>query len=1117
MRNPILPLILIALAALAAGLWFASRDAARPPAASAPATAAPASGEPAVAPLELLDEPREPVKPALEPEAASFARVAASTEYEQELAGGLWVEGRVVIPPETPLDERAQVVANGKDFAHGPAHRADVAADGSFRAAFAESTKSGRLELEARYLYLDEPLKVKPAAGKPVVLEPRLGGVLSGRVLPPPDAPQGAQELVGQLVQLHGWMRDGSRTGLNINRWQKLDASLAFTFAALPADVPYTVRCDARVYEPAFIQESFVSAGGETVVDLAVQVGVNVAGRVVDESGAPVAGATVVTQDLGRPGAFILQRTAQTDAAGAFALEGIPAGPLTLEAYLPGYDRLKLELGSLERGTVQSGIELRLSRGSSISGRVLMPDGSPAKGAIITVEAEEHDQGVIVFGGPVIKTDASGAFTVTGLDPGAKSVGARYTIKEQVVEKSELLGRERERTVSRTLRTTLKDVEAGTSDLLLQLSDGETVRGSVVDDLGAPVASFSVDAYSVRREGDRTSSTRLFGRSVKDASGAFELTGFQPGLHSLRFEAKGYSEAPRVEFEVPLPADLPPIRLMRTARIAGVVLTPQGEPAPRAQIQADERDDGTTHFYWNAVAGLREGQVSTDQEGSFETDEVQPGKLELRALAEGFAPSEPVPLELTPGSSLAGITLRLRQGVKLTGLVLDADGKGAPWRELWITRTRPESYDTHVRTDESGAFEQDGLLAGTYRVMAFPTEAELAAQGLSSFRGGTDALSVQADVEVTEQGGHVVLTTSAVQPVRIHGTITAGGEPASASLWFWQSGGDHSPSTETRDDGSYEVLAAPGEYRLALRLHEGGEAGPELQLTVEGPGEQRLDFDVPVGAVEGRVLGPEGPLAGIPVYLFKPLESSNDWMRARAISDEHGRYSVDKLPVGTWTVQTGGVVMYDEGYLAAARYTLGQVAGVVVESGQRVRDVDLRVGAAGVVNGRVLTAQGQPAEGALVFARNSGGGLVQANSLARTDHLGNFNVGGLGPGSYSLSVLHGPNAAAEAKVELQAGEMNTLELRLEPATLLRVQVRDKTGAPSSATPCCVRSDHADFTSVRDWFRAVPSGEQAIGPVPPGDYTLWAEADGAASEAKLVTLKGEPEMLVELVL
>lgn len=1119
-RRP--PLLLLAvLAALAVGLWVATRAVTqREHASLRPSGSTQPSTEPAGrADLAELPAAAKAAEPAAElPAAALPARTAVSTAYEEELARGLFVEGRVVLPPGTPADERVQVVAKGKKFKHGPPHAVDVGPDGRFRATFAEGTKYAHLELDARYLYLSEPVKVAPGAAEPVVLEPLLGGVLTGRVLPPPDEPGAAQALLGRRVELVGWQpREGGGFTSAFNRSVELDGSLAFEFRGLAAEVRHDLRCDPLIYEPGSVEDLYVPAGAATVMDLEVRRGVELAGRVVDETGAPLSSveveATAEVQDGSTT--HYRRRSAKTEPDGAFSLAGLSPGAVTLSVEVPGYERLEHRLGRFERGARRDGVELKLGRGGSIAGRVLWPDGSPAEGASVTA---------VVSTGPggrssAVKTDAAGAFALTGLEPGGQRISASAVKKETVLVASELLGKEVEKTVRRTLRATLDDVQAGASGLVLQLTDGLSVSGAVVDDLGVPVQSFRVSYGLIVDEVNyvHTRDDKL--RMGKD--GAFSLEGLDNGTYQLEVTAKGHLPAAGVRVEVPAAAPLAPIRLVRAARVAGVVLTPDGEPAPHATVETTQKTGGQTFFPggWVQDEGF-EFSALTDEEGRFSA-ETGVGAIEVRARLAGYSSSKPVALVLAPGALEESASLRLERGATLTGSVVDGDGKGVPGRRVEISLSTMAQFEAFARTDDAGRFAFSGLETGPYSVVAPPSEAELAALGLSTADGASNLLARKAEVQLTAQGADVVLAATGVSPVRVFGTITVGGKPAAARLWIqYEEGQGESTSAQADASGAYEVLLAPATCWISIHLGA-SQASVRMLAVISGPGEQRLDIDVPVGSLSGRVLGPSGPVEGIAVNLH--LQRRADGLQgsgyASAQTDASGRYAVEELPAGTWSVEAGGNRGESGASSSTSRlYTQAKVEDVAVASGQRVRDVDLHVGWGGIITGSVLTAAGEPAKGAIVNLRLPSGAYSEPYSFALADAQGAFTLAGLVPRDYVLGAVLGTDQCTELAVTLEEAGERPVELRLAPGTLLRVALRDAAGAPVKAQLACLRADGKDYSSWFTWSfsSAPPPDEQRLGPLPPGTYAVTATREGAAPVAKTVTLAGEPELLVELI-
>jgi len=128
------------------------------------------------------------------------------------------------------------------------------------------------------------------------------------------------------------------------------------------------------------------------------------AGRVVDEEGEPVRGA-VISIDEG------VHETAVAGNDGSFRFEGVASGRLMLGVAAPEHPAIWHVSFSGEED-----VRIVLPRFASVSGRILLPDGSPAAGAGCW----------IVESGPfgeVHEADRGGEFVLPSLEPGRVTFG----------------------------------------------------------------------------------------------------------------------------------------------------------------------------------------------------------------------------------------------------------------------------------------------------------------------------------------------------------------------------------------------------------------------------------------------------------------------------------------------------------------------------------------------------------------------------------------------------------------------------------------------------------------------------------------------------------------------
>ncbi len=118
-------------------------------------------------------------------------------------------------------------------------------------------------------------------------------------------------------------------------------------------------------------------ARDESGVDLPVEQGGIVTGRVVDRAGHPIAGALVRAQGESRP--VLGTDVAETDATGAYRLE-LPSGNYVIDAAHPDYGGLDTDSTELDLlpGTRKITLDLTMTAGCIVRGRVFGPDGKPA-------------------------------------------------------------------------------------------------------------------------------------------------------------------------------------------------------------------------------------------------------------------------------------------------------------------------------------------------------------------------------------------------------------------------------------------------------------------------------------------------------------------------------------------------------------------------------------------------------------------------------------------------------------------------------------------------------------------------------------------------------------------
>lgn len=192
-------------------------------------------------------------------------------------------------------------------------------------------------------------------------------------------------------------------------------------------------------------------------------------------------------------------------------------GTYAIMAY-EGYSFAITEPFTLDQANPTIEVNLQLSQGVNVTGRLLDEHGQPATNPVslhVSVKRGEVSSGL---GGAEIEPDADGRFVFENVNPGP---GGECVIR--------VIGQSGYRPVKRTLQDL-------TQPVILKLELGYHVSGTVIDQAtGWPVPGVEVYAMSVKdRQGDFMRNSELLeADAVTDASGHFEFTNMDTCFYRL--------------------------------------------------------------------------------------------------------------------------------------------------------------------------------------------------------------------------------------------------------------------------------------------------------------------------------------------------------------------------------------------------------------------------------------------------------------------------------------------------------------------------------------------------------------------------------------------------------
>jgi hypothetical protein len=469
-----------------------------------------------------------------------------------------------------------------------------------------------------------------------------------------------------------------------------------------------------------------------------------ISGRVVAaDSGRPVKRARVFVTAVEVPGG----RGVLTDDTGAFELTDLPAGRYTLTVSKSGFvslaygQRRPLQAGTplqLGDGEQLKGVEFRLPRGGVISGRIVDEDGEPVPGATVRVMRYQYLQGDRrLTPAGTGQTDDRGQYRVWGLMPGDYYVNAL---------------------------TRLPNVGGGRGFGPPGAPPGVGPGGGPIIGRGGRGA-IDPAAIAAAAGAAGVNPAMFFGSSDDQEQVNYAPT-YYPSATSVndaRAVIVGVSQEVS-DINVSL-------QLVRTSRIAGRVMNPDGTPTT----------GGNVNLMPDSAAG-RGAQIGQNygsriqRDGSFSIGNVPPGRYLLRARGDGDAPqfgTQPLSVD---GGDVGDITVVLSAGATITGTISFQPG-AAQVPEITQVRIGAPTTDqtafgpqANARVDKDGRFTLTGVSTGPHLIR--PSGGNMRGWSLKSVTlDGRDITDTPIEVRAGQTLSNVAIVFTD-KVTEVSGTIT---------------------------------------------------------------------------------------------------------------------------------------------------------------------------------------------------------------------------------------------------------------------------------------------------------------------------------------------------------
>ncbi len=800
----------------------------------------------------------------------------------------------------------------------------------------------------------------------------------------------------------------------------------------------YDLRVEVRGYIP--LERPVTAKSGELTElgSLTLDAGESMYGRVVDESGAPVANALVSASPtegmFGRgtdlSGDLLTGRTrVRSDDRGRFTIAGLASKPYSLTATAPGYGRAIVS--DVRPGTATT---LTMRPGWTVGGLVVRGDtGEPVEG--VSVRA----------GGVVGETDAEGRFMLRDVTPGEEAPGGlAFDVSEdepgsvRVVAKHPEYVAERERIDKET-------VDAGTARI--ELWPQPVIDGSVVGPNGEPLPGVLIRVVAPEEAPEFASDLMFAAATVTDLDGTFSVrSGALEFGGEVRIKASHVKYATTFSDNLELEADeaIPQVtlRMVPGGVIEGQV-TDGSYPLAGVQVRLGmARENGRQEGMMLAMMGIPAGgrRVYTDDEGRYEFEKVAPGSYDVEAKGVHFADSETERAEIGDGGALT-IDFTLDPGGVLDGSVTDRTGApiaGARVRvfregqgeEAMVRRMMNVSLQSTV-TDDFGVFR----LVGVPRE---PLSVSASADGFVTAEVDEvlpDAESVNLVLLTESRLAGVVVAAENGAPihefqVRLQRTD---GEARSERNPFGMSDRWRSFQDST---GRFEFQSLePGRYSIEVRALRYGLHRSEFRLR-EGESKSMRIALVESGVLTGRVVKDSDgkPVRGARVSFVRPeAEESGPWwggmMGDSARTDADGYFEITEIPDGEQVLQ----VQHQDYILHREELNIG--------AGQS-REIKVRLSEGMVVSGSARDRYDNAATGNMLLLRGEGD-----SKFAFVGQDGSFRFSGLAPGTYEIQRVSrggggGPGQEPEVLLEVVLEEESKTDVAL---TMEAVETRGPRG------------------------------------------------------------------------
>lgn len=434
-------------------------------------------------------------------------------------------------------------------------------------------------------------------------------------------------------------------------------------------------------------------------------------------------------------------------------------------------------------------------------------------------------------------------------------------------------------------------------------------------------------------------------------------------------------------------------------------------------------------------------------DGAYTISNLTTGEYTVRVQTISFAPTGPqnpyantwapgspsseyaATIKVSDGEVVTGVDISMLVGGTITGIVSAATGE-PPTGTVRVTaqpyQNSEIAYSRSTLVDELGAYTIVGLGQGEYTVIA---ESISGGNYVSTWHPTARTLSTATQIFV----GPMLQADNVDIEMPIGGTITGkispGAHPIDLSMVRITAHSNENDFNGTGTsvidaNGNYRISGiATGSYKLQARplssvyvptWHESSSNyyGAAAVEVIEGFTTENKNFSMQLGAtISGRVLAPDGtPIAGARVEAV-PTAPQPSWSTIYSVtSDSLGNYISPRVPAGEYRFRAwppNSQTFIDNWLMDPEN---GTPAALSLNAGETLEGIDISLRASATITGRVLDQNtATPLSNLNVMAYE----VLDADTPSEfqrifsstTDASGNYEIGGMHPGSYSVIIF----------------------------------------------------------------------------------------------------------------